>query len=66
MAQNGPQHLNLDNSTLQELSQKVLDGNNMYEQEWVSQAAEGLRSSRALPEGLPINIPLDVMKVLGY
>ena len=66
MAQNGPQHLNLDNSTLQELSQKVLDFNSMYEQEWVNQAVEGLRSSRVLPEGLPINIPPEVLKVLGY
>lgn len=66
MAQNGPQHLNLDNSTLQELSQKVLDSNGMYEKEWVNQAVEGLRSSRVLPEGLPINVPLEVLKVLGY
>ena len=66
MARNSPQHLNLDNSTLQELSQKVLDSNGMFEKEWVSQAVEGLRSSRVLPEGLPIKIPLEVLKVLGF
>ena len=66
MAQNGPQHLNLDNSTLQELSQKVLDANKMYEPEWINNALEGLKSSRTLPQGMPIQIPPEVMKVLGF
>ena len=66
MALNGPQNLNLDNTTLQELSQKVLDINKMYEPEWINNAIEGLKSSRILPQGMPIQIPPEVMKVLGF
>ena len=66
MAQNGPQHLNLDSQTLTDLSQKVLDSNGMFESEWVNGVVEGLKSSRTLPEGMPIKIPVEVLKVLGY
>ena len=66
MAQNGPQHLNLSDQQLMDLSKKVLDTNGMYESEWVNRAVEGLRSSRILPQGLPLKIPFEVMRVLGY
>lgn len=60
--QNG---INLNPSELKELSQRVLDFNGMFEQEWVNSASEALRSSRTLPQGFPIQIPPDVMSLLG-
>lgn len=60
--QNG---INLNPAELKELSQRVLDFNGMFEQEWISNASEALRSSRTLPQGFPIQIPPDVMSFLG-
>jgi len=66
MAQNGPKHLNLDPAELKSLAQKVLETNGMFESEWTNSLTEGLRSSRALPQGLPLKIPTEVMAFLGY
>ncbi|HXK40618.1 MAG TPA: hypothetical protein VJ046_00720, partial [Candidatus Paceibacterota bacterium] len=65
MAQNGPKHLNLDPAELKSLAQKVLETNGMFESEWTNSLTEGLRSSRALPQGLPLKIPTEVMAFLG-
>ncbi len=66
MAQNGPKHLNLDPVELKSLAQKVLETNGMFEPEWTNSLTEGLRNSRALPQGLPLKIPTEVMAFLGY
>ncbi len=66
LARQGPKHLNLDDQTLTDLSQKVLDNNGMYEPEWTQGVIDGLKSSRSLPEGLTLKIPLDVMRALGF
>ncbi len=62
-AKNG---INLNPAELKELSQKVLDFNGMFEQEWIKGVADGLQSSRGLPQGFPIKIPVDVMPFLGF
>lgn len=66
MAEQGPNHLQLNPEELKSLSQRVLDFNGMYEKEWVNTLIEGLRSSRMLPQGFPLKIPPDVMSFLGY
>jgi len=56
----------LNNSQLMDLSKQVLDANGMFEQQWTGGAVSNLLSSRALPVGMQIQIPLAVLKAMGY
>ncbi|KKT82634.1 MAG: hypothetical protein A3B99_04735 [Candidatus Yanofskybacteria bacterium RIFCSPHIGHO2_02_FULL_44_12b] len=56
----------LSDQQLMDLSQQVLDANGMYEQEWTGGAVKDLLSSRTLPVGMAIKIPLAVMRAMGY
>lgn len=66
MAKNGPGHFTPTGEQLKEWSQGVLDSIKHYEPEWINNAVEGLKSSRTMPEGFPLRIPVDVMKEMQY
>ena len=58
--------VHLSPKQLMDLSQQVLDTNGMFEQEWTTGIVNNLLSSRSLPVGMQIKIPLAVMKAMGY
>jgi len=62
MAQNGPGHFTPTGEQLKEWSQAVLDSIKHYEPEWVNNVVEGLKSSRTMPEGFTLKIPVEIMK----
>ncbi|OGN08814.1 MAG: hypothetical protein A3J46_06475 [Candidatus Yanofskybacteria bacterium RIFCSPHIGHO2_02_FULL_41_11] len=66
MAKNGPAHMNATGAQLKEWSQATLDAIKHYEPEWMDQMVEGLKSSRTMPEGFPLKVPVEVMKSMGY
>lgn len=66
MAENGPGHFTPTMEQLKEWSQSVLDSINHYEPEWVNNAVEGLKSSRTMPDGTILKIPLAITKAMGY
>lgn len=58
--------INLTPTELKSLGQRVLEFNGWYEPEWMNNLIEGLRSSRILPQGIPVNLPPDVTPFLGF
>ena len=66
MAENGPGHFTPTGEQLKEWSQAVLESIKHYEPEWVNNAVEGLKSSRTMPEGTILKVPLATMKAMGY
>ena len=58
--------VHLSPQQLMDLSQKVLNANHMYESQWVHGAVQHLLSSRALPIGMHIKIPVEVLGAMGF